>query len=264
MPVELGHVREVMLEYLRRSPQGQFNLIGDASLKNLFAEHGFPLQEGDLEKIQQVVHELYLDRIIFLGYSPKALGDGAWNWPFYRLTEYGKMVVNNREYQPHDPDGYLGRLKREIPAVDQVILRYLEEGLTCYKQHLLLASAVMIGGAAEKAMLLLVDAFGNALSDTKAKERYEKETASWLISRKYEALWKRLESLASQLPDGLGDNLHVILDRVFDLIRTTRNDAGHPTGKQIEREAVYANLLLFPGYSKRVYALIDHFSRNKI
>jgi len=264
MAVALGDVRAVMLEYLKRNPQGQFNLIGDMSLRSLFGERGFSLQEEDLDAIQQVLHELYLDRIIYLGSGPKDLGSAAWSWPFYRLTEYGRDVVNNREYQPHDPDGYLSRLKKEIPAVDEAVLRYLEEGLTCYGQHLLLASAVMIGCAAEKAMLLLIEAFGKAISDTKAKERYIKETASWMISRKYEALWKRLESLASQLPGGLGDNLHVILDRVFDLIRTTRNDAGHPTGKHIEREAVYANLLLFPGYSKRVYGLIDHFSKNKV
>jgi hypothetical protein len=264
MGVGLGDIRAVMLEYLKRSPEGQFNLIGDKSLHALFQERGFPLQDEDLGRLQQVIHELYLDRIIFLGNSPKGLGDQAWGWPFYRLTEYGKMVVNDREYQPYDPDGYLSRLKKEIPAVDEVVLRYLEEGLTCYRQYLLLAAAVMIGCAAEKVMLLLVDAFGRAISDTKAKEKYEKEIASWLISRKYEALWKRLESLAGQLPSGLGDNLHVILDRVFDLIRTTRNDAGHPTGKQIEREAVYANLLLFPGYSKRVYGLIGYLSKNKV
>jgi len=266
MALEFGDIRVVMLEYLKRRPKGEFSSLADNKLLwDLFRERGFPLQdEDDLERVQQVVHELYLERVIFLGEGPKSSGNSGWGWPRYRLTEYGKMVVNDRGYQPHDPDGYLSRLKKEIPPVDEVILRYLEEGLTCYRQYLLLAAAVMIGCAAEKAMLLLVEVFGNAMSDPKEKEKYEKETASWLISKKYQAMWKRLESLVGKLPDGLGDNIHVILDRVFDLIRTTRNEAGHPTGKEIEREAVYANLLLFPGYSKRVYGLIDYFSKNKV
>ncbi len=85
-----------------------------------------------------------------------------------------------------------------------------------------------------------------------------------MISQKYEALWKRLETIASRSTNHLGDDLHTILDRVFDLIRTTRNEAGHPTGEKIEKETVHANFLLFPGYCKRVYRLIEYFNNNQI
>jgi hypothetical protein len=58
--------------------------------------------------------------------------------------------------------------------------------------------------------------------------------------------------------------LGTILERVFYLIRTARNDAGHPTGRKIEKEVIHANLLLFPSYCKRVYGLIEYFSSNQI
>ena len=73
-----------------------------------------------------------------------------------------------------------------------------------------------------------------------------------------------LEPLAKSLPADLGDDLHTILDRVFDLIRSTRNDAGHPTGKVIERESMRANFYLFPSYCRRVYALMDHFAAHVV
>jgi len=260
MAVEYHNIRPVMLEYLRSHPNGQFNLIGDRSLFHLFAERGFTLDDADLEILQQVVHELYVEKIIFLGNSPRSIGAGAWSWPFYRLTQHGQKVVNNTEYQPYDPSGYLSRIKTEIPPIDDGIIMYLEECLNCFRSNCLFSAAVMMGCAAEKAMLLLVEVFGHAISDPAAQEEYEKETNFWMISRKYQALWKRLEPLTSELPDQLGDELHTFLDRVFDLIRTTRNEAGHPTGKRIELETIHANLLLFPSYCKRVYGLINHFS----
>ncbi len=263
MAVKYDDLRVVMLSYLRMHPRDQFNLIG-GSIQRFYETEGFQLDETDLENLQQVIHELYLERIFILGSRPMSSGAGAWSWPFYRLTKYGEGVVNNPEYQPHDPTGYLSRIQADLPTIDPAIVRYLEEGVKCYRNNLLLASAVMIGCAAEKAMLLLIDAFGNAIADAEKKAKYGKEVKARMISRKYEALWKRLEPLAQQLPDGLGDDMHVILDRIFDLIRTTRNDAGHPTGKKIERETVHANLLLFPSYCKRVYGLIHHFSHNQV
>jgi hypothetical protein len=118
----------------------------------------------------------------------------------------------------------------------------------------------MTGCAAEKAMLLLIDQYGSSISDAAKRQKYADETAEKFgIKRKYDAFWSRVAPVAAQLPSGFGDDLHTILDRVFDLIRTTRNDAGHPTGKVVERETVHANLILFPGYCRRIYKLLDHF-----
>jgi len=259
MSVDYNNIRTVMLEYLKRSPSGEFNLVRGSSIHHLFQERGFTLDKGDLEVLQQVIHELYIEKIIYLGASAQ-----AWSWPSYRLTQHGERVVNAIEYQPYDPSGYLSRIKTDILKIDDVIITYLEEGLNCFRSNCLFSAAVMIGCAAEKAMLLLIDIFGQAISDPISRQKYEKETNFWMINRKYEALWKRLEAIAYSLPIPLGDDLHVILDRIFDLIRTTRNKAGHPTGKKIELETIHANLLLFPSYCKRVYGLIEYFTVNQI
>jgi hypothetical protein len=68
-------------------------------------------------------------------------------FPLFHVTAYGEKVLENGEYQPYDPDGYLQKLQSEIPTVDPVIIRYLEECLSCFRQNLLLSAAVMLGCA---------------------------------------------------------------------------------------------------------------------
>jgi hypothetical protein len=47
-------------------------------------------------------------------------------------------------------------------------------------------------------------------------------------SARFEELRKVLDSHRHQVPEGLADSL--TLDAVTDLLRITRNEAGHPTG----------------------------------
>jgi hypothetical protein len=261
MATEYNILRDKMLAYFRRAKEGQLDLHG--IIKPYFRGEGIELDATDFLRIEQIIHELYVAGIFVPGVKPRAnltTQSGTLIFPHYHVTEYGARVLSDTEYQPYDPDGYLARIKTQMPSVDPVIIRYLEECLSCFRGNLLLAAATMLGCAAERAILLLVEAFGRSLSELAEKQKYEKETEPFIISRKWKALWKRLAPLALGLPNGLGDDLGTILERVFDIIRTTRNDAGHPTGKTIEKETVHANLLLFPIFCKRVYGLIQHFS----
>jgi hypothetical protein len=97
------------------------------------------------------------------------------------------------------------------------------------------------------------------MSNPKDKIAYSKEVTTRNIGQKYRALWNRLQRTQEGLPADLSDDLHVHLDRVFDLIRTARNEAGHPAGKTQSRESVHANFILFPMYCRQVYGLIRHF-----
>jgi hypothetical protein len=256
MPTEYGVLRGKMLSLVQS--EGQFSL---PALILAFNRDGIVLDEDDLMTVEQIIHEFYFEGIIVPGVKPRtnvSMQSGTLIFPHYHRTKYGDMVMRNTEYQPHDPDGYLTRIRTEILDIDNVIIRYLEESLSCYRKNLLLAAAVMLGCAAEKAILLLIDTFGNTLSCNNRAE-FERETNTFIISRKYRALWMRLEPMARELPNNLGDNLRNVIDGIFDIIRTTRNEAGHPSGNIIEKEAVHANLLLFPIFCKRIYGLIQHF-----
>jgi len=149
------------MDYVRDHPEGQ--IPTRLPIFGRFEEQGRHIADDDRALAQQVFHELYLERIIISGSGPNSMSH-LMDWPFYRVTEYGKKVLETAEYEPHDPDGYLANLRGELPNLDDVILRYLDESLTSFRHGLLLASAVTLGCAAEKAMLLFVEAFGNAIA----------------------------------------------------------------------------------------------------
>jgi hypothetical protein len=263
MPTDYSILRTHLLDFIRRNntdPHAQFSL---ESLRPFFESKGIILDSDgeDWRTIQQIIHEFYIEGIIIPGprIRPDIISQSHFLiFPFYHITEYGEKVLENTEYQPHDPSGYLKKIRTEISTLDPVIIRYLEECLNCFRHNLLLSAAVMLGCASEKAVLLLIESFGNTLGEDKSA--FEKETNTFIISRKYNALWSRLEPMAKSLPDGLGDQLGNIIDRTFDIIRNTRNEAGHPSGNTIEKETIHANLLLFPIFCKRIYKLINHFS----
>jgi hypothetical protein len=262
MATEYSILRSHLLDYIRIGIADQHAQFSQESLRSFFISKGINPDEdvNDLCMIQQIIHEFYIEGIINPGAKlrPHTRIGNFLLFPFFHVTAYGEKVLENAEYQPYDPDGYLRKIQAEIPTIDLVIIRYLEECLSCFRRNLLLSAAVMLGCASEKAILFLTEIFGATL-DGDDKTAYEKETNTFIISRKYNALWSRLEPMARTLPDNLGDHLGNILDRTFDIIRTTRNEAGHPSGNPIEKETIHANLLLFPIFCKRIYRLIAHF-----
>jgi hypothetical protein len=54
------------------------------------------------------------------------------------------------------------------------------------------------------------------------------------------------------------------LSGTFELIRKTRNDAGHPTGRQISREEAHNLLLLFPQYCLVAYETMKWLALNPL
>jgi hypothetical protein len=181
--------------------------------------------------------------------------------PFFYVTDFGKERIKDPQ-TPYDPDGYLKAL-RDIPGVDDVILTYVTESLHTFRIGSLLSSTITLGCASEKALLLLIDAYGNALPTGGRQEKFRKNTEGFVIKRQFDEFSKMLEShLKGLLPGDLKENLDVALVAVFAMLRTNRNEAGHPTGKSIRREEAYASLTVFPTYLKKVYELIGWLRGN--
>ena len=78
----------------------------------------------------------------------------------------------------------------------------------------------------------------------------------------YFGLWtefrKRIEPIRNGLPDGTADPL--TLDAVADLIRLTRNDVGHPTGRQVDEDTARVHLTIAPSYLQKMAALTSYFA----
>lgn len=220
-------------------------------------EHYMPKE--DREKVRQIVWEFILQGILAIG-----LNESNPNFPFVSITEYGREVLESGQTLPYDPDGYLRKLKTEIPNLDPLIEMYLSESLQAYLKGLMFSSAVMLGVASEKAFLVLLEAFTNALTNKTKKRKFQNLQNSIRTKKKFDQLKKEIMAVRQTLPQELSEDLESQLDGIFNLIRVTRNDAGHPTGRRIERGVAYTHLQLFIFYCKRIYGLIDYFNNHPV
>lgn len=213
--------------------------------------------DGHREMIRQILHELYIEGVIVMGVDAANP-----NWPFFRVTEHGKKALAQTAPTPYDPDGFLDAFTRAVPGVDGVIVMYLTESLLGFRRGCYLSSTVMLGCASEKCLLVLIDEMAGAMTAPARKASFEKRTHEKFIKTQFTELQKELASI--KLPKAITDNLDVQLNGIFSLIRTYRNDVGHPSGRTIPRETAHANLLLFPTYVKTAYGLMAHFKSNPI
>jgi hypothetical protein len=268
LPISYEQLRSLMLEALGRLEQstqldGLNKVVGKlACEKNLVPDPNGPdpsrhamyfLDQQDVARAQDIFWDLIIEGVIRPG-----LGQGSGNsdLPYFHVTDYGKEQVRHGTGSPHDPDGYLSRLRADLTALDPVIMTYMNECLRTFRIGCLLSSAVMLGCASEKALLLLLDAYAIALPPAK-ETKFRKKIEGKFIKTQYEEFIKMLQGhLRAQLPHELDDGLANILLGVFEMIRAERNDAGHPTGQIPSRELAFANISVFPGYLKRIYDLM--------
>lgn len=265
--------RALVIEVLKSSPSGQItNLyynIANLAVQKGIVEKPFGVNSSNApyglpNKYKVWIEDIFWDLIIE-GLVRPGLEDGVnQGLPWYHVSEHGKNVLTNQPPQPYDPDGYLTEI-RAIPNIDEVIISYLEESLKAFRIHCHLSSAITLGCASEKAFLLLIEACKASISDSTERSNFEKKTDTLAIKRKHDEFRKILETkIVPDLPKELKENLDTYLIGLFSIIRSTRNDAGHPSGKEIRREHLYAHLVTFPNYLKKVYDLIDWLNNKNL
>jgi len=269
LPINYEQFRSLMFEELGKLSQEMqlttfYELVGRAAVeKGIVADPNGPtpdrhaqyfLSSSDMATAQDIMWDFIIEGIIRPGLG---IDSGNSELPFFHVTAYGRQQIEHGTSSPHDPDGYLQRLRNDVPNLDGVVLTYLNECMRTFRIGCLLSSAVTLGCASEKALLLLIDAYATARPPTE-EARFRKKTAGRFIKTQFEEFNKMLNGhLRPLLPRELEDGLTNILLGVFEMIRTERNDAGHPTGKIPSRDVLFANISVFPGYLKRVYDLID-------
>lgn len=195
------------------------------------------------------------DGLVYLDTAGQGSGTDNWQW---RLSAEGKRVAKGGSWEPRDPDGYLDRIRREIPNLDDLVELYLTEALQSFNGRCYLATSVMLGVAAERAFLVMAKSY--AASSMNGAPAIAKELAK--PRSNYFALWtefrKRVEPVRQDLPDGLADAL--TLDAIADLIRLTRNEVGHPTGRQVDEDTARVHLTIAPEYLRKMQQLAVHFA----
>ena len=149
-------------------------------------------------------------------------------------------------------------------TADPLIVEYLVEAVHCLRGSTYRAAAVMLGAASEQAVLLLVNKFESAITDSTKKQKFAKDKGNSAY-RNFIALQERLELMhgTRKFPLDLSESISGDLRGIFDLLRRARNEAGHPaiTGS-VDADSLFLNLRVFPQYVERLYRFIEYFAKN--
>jgi hypothetical protein len=114
-------------------------------------------------------------------------------------------------------------------------------------------------------LLLLRSAIEGAISTSERQEAFAANTKGRTIKRVYDEIWKRLDPNLETISSAVTrEDISAELSGIFDLIRKTRNDGGHPTGRRVEREETSALLQRFPTHCATVYGVMNWLNQNKI
>ncbi len=208
----------------------------------------------DMEILVEIVWGLARAGVIALAGEPPSAIFGP-KVPSIVITPRGRELLQHKGAAPHHKSRYMDAVKSRVSAPDDVVLSYLDEAVEAWRAGLYRASAVMLGCACEKLILLLAEAIAHSKWQPHAGQLQEKLSGRVFISDLFDAILAVLSAQKSQkaLPSSVADALERRLSAIFDHARVLRNQAGHPTGTEITAEEAEAGLLLFPGF----YAFVD-------
>lgn len=212
------------------------------------------LEREDADTFLEVFWDLFRDGIITLGYDSSASRS---NFPFFRVTSRGKRVLSGENsYFLHDVTRFESQVRAEIPEIDQTSLIYLKEALQAFRAGCILSSTVMLGVATEHTFLLLLETIAQNTTRASTFASVQEERTTLRKINKFKSI---IDQTRRSFPQGLLEDFDTHFLAIQSLIRTFRNEAGHPTGKLIDREQAFINLQLFIPFGRKAYELIAHF-----
>jgi hypothetical protein len=216
------------------------------------------------DPLRELVWQLIIQGIIVPGVGIGGATRSA-ELPLFQITEWGKRCLECGEFLPYDTGQFVNRLRMKVPSVDEVVVLYMTEALQSFRGGTYLASAVIVGVASEKVLLNLRDAIESALDTPQKKQRFAADTKAKSIKRIHDTIQKRLDPVMQRISTDLNkEDISAELSGIFDLIRKTRNDAGHPTGRIVEREEAFGLLQLFPSHCQVSHDVIGWLKTQKI
>ena len=227
---------------------------GSSYLTHGVRSHFAPGLQPSPQQVMAAVWSLIRQGLAYIDYSQSSPS----NWELI-LTHAGLAAARDEYPNPDSVEEYLERLRTRAPGASQTVLQYARESAMSYINRCYLSSAVMLGVASEAAFLDLAQSFGNWLPSGQGEEFLKIVSGSRNYLVKFSEFRKRVEPVKPKLPAELSDAMSLTFDSVLDLLRVYRNDAGHPTGRLLERDDAFVNLQMFARYVEKLYAFKAFF-----
>lgn len=251
--MDSADLRSMTLGVLRNRPNAQFGDVLTYVETHLKPRRS--LKQAEKVQLYEIFWELMVQGILapgHVGYRLSAMPTHA--------TAYGRKCLEEGETTPYDPDGFLAAVRDAAGReADEIVVTYVSESLQCFLHREYLAATVLLGVASERCIDLIAEAYLGSVADDaeRARRKRKLSQANRSVKQRFDQLRSLLTS-SDDLPNQLKEGLDIQLSGIFEIIRRTRNDAGHPRGEIPGRQAAHACLLLFPGYYKTVYSLCEH------
>jgi hypothetical protein len=210
------------------------------------------LSPDDAERFLEVFWGLFRDGTITLG-----LNDAYREFPYFKVSEFGRRLIRNQDpYRFHDVETYEMLVKKQVPDVDEVTLVYLREAMQSFMSGSVMAASVMLGVATEHSFLKLLETID---ANQSHRATFKKANEERTLLRKLNKFKNVLDQNLSILPNDAKEDLDTNFLGIVSMIRTFRNESGHPSGQIIGREQCFVLLQLFVPCCKKIYRLIDVF-----
>ncbi len=211
--------------------------------------------------VMEVLWDLIIQRVIDVG-----LNGGEPNLNVFTVTAYGETVLTQPQPSHYDPKGYIDLIQSFSRDVDKTIIEYVEEGLACMRTGTVFAAAVMFGAAAEKAVLLFIEALANATKDPQKKKLQNLLNGQGGVPKRYEAIEQACRDAIDRklIPNNVHQGSIGRVMCMFDMIRVQRNDAVHPKTGTCSRENVLLTIQSLPNALRVTYSMIDWLQTNSI
>ncbi|MGH9783926.1 MAG: hypothetical protein ACRD88_07040 [Terriglobia bacterium] len=258
----LEEVRQIVFSRLRQEPDWhQFDYRGHGFANYVECADDHDSRETFLFLAHEVCWELIIQGVIAPG-----LDSMNPNLPFFHVTRYGKKVIAEEKYIPHDPGEYLQSLSQSIPSPDPTVMTYLTESLNCFTRGAMLAANLLLGIAAERAFLMVCESLEPALRNPQEKKALQKLLTQNPMKPKLDWVRQKMESIQNQKPRPLPEDVDLMLNGIYNFIRLQRNDLGHPKDQppNVSREQVFVSLRLFASYYVTAESVRGFLASNQV
>jgi hypothetical protein len=174
---------------------------------------------------QEVFWQLLVEGLVAPGMDPSNL-----KLSFFHITEHGRTVLDSVEPSPYDSTGYLTRVHRRVANPDPTVIAYLAESLDTFRKDNRIASAVMLGIAAERVFLLLCESLSGALANPSEKVAFTKILDRFPMKPKLDWVQTKVQQIQKQAPSGFPENASIMLVAIYELNAHAEERIGASSG----------------------------------
>jgi hypothetical protein len=253
-------VRQVVLRRLRDRKWDQLgDNWDDREVKNYITFESPPAKSRFLVLMQEVMWNLIVQGVVTPGKDASNC-----DLPWFRVTDYGRRVLEDGRLVPHDPSGYLSEVESIAgPAMTKSALPYVREALRCFTSGCNVAATMMLGIAAEAVFLDLCAAIAKALKDPSERKAFEQIR---FVKKQHRWIVDKYNKLNPEQRKRLPESLDTTLTALYDLVRKQRNDIGHPSAVPVDinRDKAFCYFLIFPTLVADLRAFSSYCRKHKI